>query len=118
MLPEVVAEAARRFGPTAAFVDSEGRATSYDDLHRRSLAVAAGLAARGAGLGDVVALTLPSTIEYVLAYIGVATVGAITAGVNPRLAAIERERCVAVAGPALEISTAEQVLALEATGAA
>lgn len=70
MLPEVVAEAARRFADHPAFVDPEGRPTTYRQLHRRSRAAATGLARRGVATGDVVALTLDSTVEYVVAYRG------------------------------------------------
>lgn len=114
MLPEVVAEAARRFADHPAFVDPEGRPTTYRQLHRRSRAAATGLARRGVATGDVVALTLDSTVEYVVAYLGAATLGAITAGVNPRLAAAEQARCLEVAGPTLVIESAEEVHDLEA----
>ena len=40
---------------------------------------------RAVGPGAVVGLTLPSTTAYVLAYVGAAKAGAITAGINPRL---------------------------------
>ena len=46
--------------------------------------MAAGLAARGVGRGDVVALLLPSTPLYLLAYLGAARLGAVTTGINVR----------------------------------
>ena len=45
----------------------------------------------GSGAGDVVALVLPPGAEYLLAYLAVAKLGAITAGVNDRLSTA-RER--------------------------
>ncbi len=105
MLPETVAEAARRFGDTPAFVAAGGWAVTYAELRRLSDEVAAGLAARGVGEGDVVALALPSTPDYVIAYLAAAKVGAATAGVNPRLTPTERAAVLAVADPKLVITT-------------
>jgi acyl-CoA synthetase (AMP-forming)/AMP-acid ligase II len=51
----------------------------------------------------VVALVLPPGPEYVLAYCGAAKLGAITAGVNDRLAPAEREAVLALAQPKLTI---------------
>src|SRR5262249_61102612 len=45
---------------------------------------AAALGARGVGRGDVVALLLPSTPLYPVAYLGVARLGAVTTGINVR----------------------------------
>ncbi len=106
MLPNVVREAARRFGLTPAFVDPDGTTTSYAELDRRSEEIAAGLRAAGIRPGDVVALTLPSTTPYVLAYLGAAKAGAVTAGVNPRLSPPERDAILALADPALVVSDA------------
>ena len=116
VLGEIVGEAARRFGDRAAFVDPDGTPTSYADLDRRSDAVASGLARRGVGAGDVVALRLPSTTPYVIAYVAAAKVGATTAGINPRLAAPEQETLVELAEPALVLTDPAEVRALEADG--
>ncbi len=116
MLSQIVAEAAARFGDTAAFVDPGGHATSYRDLHRRADLVAAGLWAAGIRPGDVVALRLPSDINYVLAYLGAARIGAVTAGVNPKLAEPEQATLVALTGAALVLDRTEEVHGLEAAG--
>ena len=118
MLDDVVAEAARRFGARAAFVDHDGRPLSYTDLDRRSDAIAASLRQRGIRPGAVVALTLESTTAYVLAFLGAAKAGIVTAGVNPRLAAAERRACLDLVEPWLEVSDAEQVHELETAGQA
>ena len=118
MLPRVVAEAASRFGETAAFVAPDGRRTSYADLHRRADLVAAGLWAAGIRPGDVVALRLPSDIHYVLAYLGAARIGAVTAGVNPKLALPEQETLIALTGAALVLDRPEDVHGLERAGVA
>lgn len=109
MLPDVVAEAARRFGDTPAFVAPDGTTTSYVDLAERSAAVAAGMTARGVGEGDVAALRMASDISYVLAYLAAARIGAVTAGINPKLAAAEQDALVAMVDPALVVTDGAQV---------
>lgn len=106
MLAATVTEAASRWGDTTFLVASTGWALSYRSLDRISDEVAAGLAARGVGEGDVVALVLPSIPEHVIAYAAVAKLGAITAGVNARLTATERATVIGRAQPLLVISTA------------
>ena len=107
MLAEVVAEAARRFGDSTVMVTPDGWAVSYAELHRLCGEVAAGLAARGVGKGDVVALVLPSTPEYVVAYLALAKLGAVTVGVNPRLAPAEQVAALDVVRPSLALATAD-----------
>ena len=65
--------------------------------------------AAGIGPGDVVLLRLPSDSAYVVAYAAAAKVGAITAGVNPRLAEPEQQAVAAVAGGALTLAAADEV---------
>jgi acyl-CoA synthetase (AMP-forming)/AMP-acid ligase II len=113
VIDEVVRRAGRRFGDRAAFVDPDGSRLSYAELDRRSDRVAAGLTRAGIRPGDVVALTLASDTAYVLAYVGAAKVGAVTAGVNPRLTGPEQARCLAVADPALVLAHADEVRRLE-----
>ena len=114
MLAETVREAGARFGARAAFVDPEGRPTSYADLDRRSDAVAAGLAARGLGPGDVVALTLASGVDWVVLAAACAKAGPATAGINPHLAPVEQQACLEVARPALVVSHADELADLAA----
>lgn len=118
MLSQVVEETAARFGDTAAFVAPDGTETSYTDLHERSGALAAGLLAAGVAEGDVVALRTASDLGYVLAYLGAARIGAITAGINPKLATGEQDTLVELVDPALVITERSQVEALERSGAA
>ena len=115
-LAATVREAARRFGDRTAFVDPDGSRLSYEDLDRRSDQVAVGLGAEGIGPQDVVVLQLPSDSTYVVAYAAAAKVGAITAGVNPRLAPPEQEAVTRVAGAALTLSSADEVAALSRPG--
>src|SRR6266511_973043 len=105
MLPEVTREAARRFADATAYVTSSGWELSYADLDRVSDEVGAGLVSRNVEVGDVVALALPPGPEYLLAYLGAAKVGAITAGVNERLTPRERTAVLAIAGPRVLVAT-------------
>jgi acyl-CoA synthetase (AMP-forming)/AMP-acid ligase II len=99
MIPNTVAEAARRFGDRIAYVTERGWPLTYADVHRISDEVAVGLAREGVGVGDVVALVLPPGPEYLLAYCAAAKLGAITAGVNDRLAPVERAAVLGLAKP-------------------
>jgi acyl-CoA synthetase (AMP-forming)/AMP-acid ligase II len=102
-----MAEAARRFGDAPAYVAADGWTISYAELERASSEAAAGLRARDVGEGDVVALALPAGPDYPVAYLAAAKVGAITAGINPRLSPPERAAVLAVAQPRLVIAAAE-----------
>jgi acyl-CoA synthetase (AMP-forming)/AMP-acid ligase II len=105
MLGGVVGEAARRFGERPAVVAPSGWMLTYEALDRISDELAAGLHQRGLRTGDVLALALPSSPEYLLAYIAAAKLGAITAGINPRLADEQRRALLDVAGPRLVLGT-------------
>jgi acyl-CoA synthetase (AMP-forming)/AMP-acid ligase II len=102
LLPDVAAEAARRFGSRTAFADGSST-LSYADLDRLSDEVAAGMARRGVVAGDVVALVLPTVIEYPVCYLAAAKLGAVTAGVNTRLAAAQRDGLLGRVTPALTV---------------
>ncbi len=111
-MPSTVAEAARRFGERTAYINPHGWPLSYADIDRISDEVAAGLAARGVREGDVVALVFPPGVEYLLAYVGAAKLGAITAGVNDRLSERERTAVLDVADPRI-VLTADEFPAAE-----
>jgi acyl-CoA synthetase (AMP-forming)/AMP-acid ligase II len=118
VLAATVREAGRRFGALPAFVDPDGSTVTYADLDRRSDAAASALAARGVGAGDRVVLRLPSDSGYVVAYAAAAKIGAITAGINPRLAPPEQDALVALADPKVVLAEAGEVAELEAAGRA
>jgi acyl-CoA synthetase (AMP-forming)/AMP-acid ligase II len=116
-LPSIAGEAARRFGDASAYVSPAGVPTTYRDLDRGSGELAAGLARRGVGPGDVVALLLPSSSEYAIAYLAAAKLGAITAGVNTRLSAPERAAVLDVASPRVVLDDPDGIGALLVPGA-
>ena len=106
-LPDLTRQAAQRFGDAPAIVAEDGWTMSYADLDCVSDEVAAGLSRRGIAEGAVIALALPTMPEYLVAYLAVAKLGAITTGVNARLSAPEREAVLGIADPALVLATAE-----------
>ncbi|HEV3226511.1 MAG TPA: AMP-binding protein [Acidimicrobiales bacterium] len=89
MLPESIAGAADRFGSRPALIEGD-RVVTFADLHTHSDRAAMALVRDGIREGSVVALLLPSGVEYVVAYLALAKLGAVTAGINPRLRADER----------------------------
>lgn len=108
MIPGVVKEAGKRFGDHVALVaEDTGVELTYKELWQLTEAVAPGLIERGARPGDVVALALPSGLDYVIAYLAAARIGAITTGINPRFAPDERRKVFDRAAPKLVIASDE-----------
>lgn len=116
MLAQTVREAAARFGNAVAFVDPDGSVLTYADLDRRSDEAAAGLVRRRVRRGDRIVLRLPSDSSYVVAYAAAAKFGAITAGINPRLAAPEQDALIDLVEPALVINDPAEVSFLQVEG--
>ncbi|MET7334481.1 amino acid adenylation domain-containing protein [Nonomuraea sp. NPDC005650] len=83
VLHEVAAQAARTPEAVAA-VDPAGSLT-YGVLAARANAVAAALRARGVGRGDVVAVELPRSADYVAAVLGVWQAGAVLVPIDRTL---------------------------------
>ncbi len=104
LLAETSGRAAHDYGDRAAFVAPSGRPLSFAHLHRAGLQVAAGLSARGITEGSVVALLLPSDLDYVAVYLGAARIGAVTAGINPLLTAAEVSGCLRTLRPDLVVA--------------
>jgi acyl-CoA synthetase (AMP-forming)/AMP-acid ligase II len=95
--------AAAIHGDAEAYVEPGARIT-FADWVGRARGVAAQFAELGVGKGDVVALWLPSGIDYATCYAAAAMIGAITTGLNPRLGRREVESILQQADPALIIS--------------
>lgn len=92
MLGRISRECAERFGDQAAFVDAAKEALTYRQLDARSDAVARTLRVEhGISVGSVVALRMPSDFDYVITYVALSKLGAITAGINPTLATAEQD---------------------------
>ena len=103
--PEFVLEHADRFGDKPALVDGPtGRALTYRQLAGGVERVAAGLAARGFGKGDVLALSSPNLPEYALAMYGAMAAGGAVTGANPLLTVGELAGQLADAGASLLVT--------------
>ena len=98
LLRDLTHAAARRHGARVAFSAGDGHLT-FADLDRFSDEVAAGLVARGVRRGDVVVLVLPTALAYPLGYLGAAKLGAVTLGVNTRLAGPEQQHLLDLVEP-------------------
>jgi acyl-CoA synthetase (AMP-forming)/AMP-acid ligase II len=105
VLTDISRRAARDFADTAAYVADAGWSISYAELDLAADEVAAGLTARGVRSGSVVALVTPSVPDYVVLYLALARLGAVTAGLNPKLKQREIAGCLAVLDPLLVIVT-------------
>ena len=100
---DVLDRVARDHPGREAYVDGAERLT-YLSLAERSSGVAAALADRGVRRGDVVAIRLPTSIEYALVYLGALRLGAVATGVNPRLGRREVEGIMSRARPVVTVA--------------
>jgi len=104
---------------------------TWGDVRRRAAAVAAGLGRLGVRPGDRVAIAWPTSVDFVVAYLGVLAAGAVAVPLNPASPEAELERELRViepvvllgAGPApgaggVALPVAHVVLPAGAAGAA
>ena len=108
VLGPIAREAASHFGGRPVVVDPTGSLT-YAELDRRADDLAAGLAAMGVAEGDVVALTLPSGGDWLVAAVALARLGAVIAGVSTAITAVERRDLVELVEPALVLAGPDTV---------
>ncbi|HUI28018.1 MAG TPA: class I adenylate-forming enzyme family protein [Candidatus Kryptonia bacterium] len=99
-IPELLRAAAREAPDAEAFRYRSERLT-YRDWDVLVDRVAAALVARGIKRGDVVALLLPSTPFYLVAYLAAARIGAITTGINTRYRRTEIDHILRRSGAAI-----------------
>lgn len=71
----VLEYAGERDGDPALIDGPSGRTITYGELERSARALAAGLAARGFGQGDTLAVFMPNLPEYAVAFHGTAWAG-------------------------------------------
>jgi fatty-acyl-CoA synthase len=89
-LGQMLDRAAARFPDRAAVVFGRERIT-YAELKRRADDFARGLLALGLGPGDHVVLWMPNRVEWNVANLGIAKIGAVTVTCNSRYKAFELE---------------------------
>jgi acyl-CoA synthetase (AMP-forming)/AMP-acid ligase II len=87
-----VLERAAELADKPALIDGPtGRTITYAELEMATRALAAGLAARGFGPGDTLAIHMPNLPEYAVAFHGVARAGGRATTANPLYTARELE---------------------------
>jgi acyl-CoA synthetase (AMP-forming)/AMP-acid ligase II len=101
-LAEAFRAVGSQFGEREAYVEGSRRITFAEWFHR-SENLAAAMRARGVGAGDVVALMLPPSIDYALAFGAIALVGAVPTGLNTRLGPVEVGAILDRAAPSLVV---------------
>jgi acyl-CoA synthetase (AMP-forming)/AMP-acid ligase II len=103
---ELLRGVAREHPSRAALVDADRRLT-YAEWDAAADGVAAYLARRGVGVGDVVALHIDSSIEYEVVYQAAMRLRAITTGINPRLGPFEVKSILKRTDPAIVVEPAD-----------
>lgn len=86
---ELLRWAAGEHGNRDAYVDASGEHLTFAQWERAADGTAFALAELGVRVGDVVALILPSCIDYAICFQATMRLGAITSGINPRLGPAE-----------------------------
>ncbi|MBM7691329.1 long-chain acyl-CoA synthetase [Peribacillus deserti] len=87
-LPQMLLETASKY-PSHHAISFYGRKMTYQELQHAVAAFASALQNSGVQKGDRVAIMLPNCPQYVIAYYGVLTAGAIVTQINPM--SVERE---------------------------
>jgi acyl-CoA synthetase (AMP-forming)/AMP-acid ligase II len=105
----VLARAGERGDKPALIEAASGRTISYAELAASVRAVAAGLAARGFGKGDVFAHLAPNLPEYAVAFHGVASAGGVNTTANPLLTVDELAAQLVDSGARLLVTVPELV---------
>ncbi|MGW4912363.1 amino acid adenylation domain-containing protein [Streptomyces sp. NPDC004270] len=103
VLSLIAGHAARR--GRAVAVEDGGRRLTYAELFGAARDIARGLAARGVGRGDVVAVALPRGADAVTAILGVLLSGAAYCPLDPKAPADRTAQLLAGAAPALVVTT-------------
>jgi acyl-CoA synthetase (AMP-forming)/AMP-acid ligase II len=99
-LGEAMDAAVVAFGDSEAYVDGTRRIT-FAEWIAAADGVATELATRGVKPGDVVAIALPPSIDYAIAYAAIVRAGAVASGLNLRLGPREVTAICACAPPVL-----------------
>lgn len=104
--PNVLAlfdEVVERCGDVEAFVCGNERMT-FAQWAQRADSVATYLTSVGVRAGDVVGISLPSSLDYAIAYQAILRVGAVTSGMNPRLGVAETSHILEKSEPKLIVT--------------
>jgi carnitine-CoA ligase len=97
-IPRLLARAAER-DPGGTWLRTDDLTLTFEQAAGRVGAVAAELAESGIGHGDLVMLTARTTPEYLLSWLALAALGAVTVPVNPASAPAELAGLIGQVGP-------------------
>jgi len=98
IFPQVIAEAAERFGPAPALISSRER-FSYAELNARANRYARWALQQEIHKGDTVCVLMGARPEYIALWIGITRVGGIVALLNSNLTGTALAHCINIAGP-------------------
>lgn len=101
---ELVTQAATRHGERTAFRTLDGATVTWAEVDRRVTALAAGLAARGVVPGDRVAIVLPNSVDFAVAFWGALRAGCVVVPANPAYTAHELRHILTDSTATLAIS--------------
>ncbi len=101
---ELLRWAADEYPERDAYVESGGEHLTFAQWERAADGTAFALAELGVKAGDVVALILPSCIDYAICFQAAMRLGAITSGINPRLGPAEVSSILERSEPRVVIS--------------
>ena len=90
VLPQLVQSAAEEHGDKVA-IRQEEKTITFNELNQYRKTVAKSLLKMGIEKGDVIAIWAPNSIEWILAAIGIQSIGAVLAPINPKLTGAEAE---------------------------
>ena len=102
-IPGLIEQAASR-DPDGLWLRADDVELTFAESAARIAAVAADLAGAGIGHGDLVVLTARTTPEYLLSWLALASIGAVTVPVNPASAAAELAGLVGQVSPRAVVS--------------
>ena len=113
---DAVLGAARQFGDKPALIEGEtGRTLSYRQLVHGAERVAAGLAQAGLEPGQPLALALPNSIDFALAFFGAMRAGAWVVPINPVYTPAEMEHQIHDSGARFLVTVPERAADLAPT---
>ncbi len=104
-LVQMLKASVEREAASRALVEVGGSTLSYGELWERACKVAGGLSAAGVGRGDRVAIRLPNSIDWVLAFFGAQLLGAVAVPVNTRFTEQEAAYVVEDSGAAFTFAS-------------
>jgi acyl-CoA synthetase (AMP-forming)/AMP-acid ligase II len=112
---DAVLGAARQFGDKPALIEGEtGRTLTYRQLIHGAERVAAGLARAGLEPGQPLALALPNSIDFALAFFGAIRAGAWVVPINPIYTPAEMEHQIRDSGARFLVTVPERAANLAA----